>query len=452
MHPRLFLLPHSQLYMGALLSVIALPAVGSIGSCLVSCCSAAACSLACQNCLSSHSILTRSLYVIAWLMMTDWAVNLLSSRLLGYLQMQCEDSMCYGVVGAHKVCFAIVIFHMLLGLLVLGVRDSREKRAVIQNGGWGFKVIFWLALVAGSIFIPNEFIFVWGNYITLIGACLFIVFGLLLLLDLAQAWTEICLDKLMASENNRWKYMLIGTTLSQFGGMATLTGLLYGFYGAQGCTLDLFITSFNLALVLLVTLLCFFPAIQEASPQSGLSQASIVTFYCTFQAFSAITYQPNNESCGPESIGLQTTALVLGAIIVFAILVYSATRSGSQEISYDGERGTSREYLVQSVDHGTMPRSNLDRYDEQEELSGTVYSYSFFHFMMAIAAMYASLLITQWSKIIVEAQPSGLVSIEHTSAAVWIKAVSSWICYSLYVWTLVAPIIMPDRFLVSSSL
>ncbi|KAL0093796.1 serine incorporator/TMS membrane protein [Phycomyces blakesleeanus] len=447
--------------MGALLSVIALPAVGSIGSCIVSCCSAAACSLACQNCLSSHSILTRSLYfvififntIIAWLMMSDWAVNLLSSRLLGYLHMECQDAACYGVVAAHKVCFAIVIFHMLLGLLVLGVRDSREKRAVIQNGGWGFKVIFWLGLVTGSIFIPNEFIFVWGNYISLIGAFLFIIFGLLLLLDIAQAWTEICLDKLMASENNRWKYMLIGTTLSQFSGMTTLTGLLYGFYGTNGCTLDLFLISFNLALTLFVTLLCFFPAIQEASPQSGLSQASIVTFYCTYQVFSAVANRGNDESCSPQSIGLEIVAVVLGTVISFAILVYLATRSGSQEIPYDGERGTSREYLVQSVDHGTIPRSNLDRYDEQEELSGTVYSYSFFHFIMAIAAMYAALLITRCSiPKTVETQPTELVKIEHTYAAVWIKIVSSWISYALYVWTLVAPIMMPDRFLVSSSL
>jgi len=30
-------------------------------------------------------------------------------------------------------------------------------------------------------------------------------------------------------------------------------------------------------------------------------------------------------------------------------------------------------------------------------------------------------------------------------AAVWVKIVSSWICIGLYVWTLVAPILLPDR-------
>jgi len=30
-------------------------------------------------------------------------------------------------------------------------------------------------------------------------------------------------------------------------------------------------------------------------------------------------------------------------------------------------------------------------------------------------------------------------------AAVWVKVVSSWICLGLYIWTLVAPILFPDR-------
>lgn len=37
-------------------------------------------------------------------------------------------------VQVHRVCFALVLFHALLGILLLGVRDSRQKRAGLQNG------------------------------------------------------------------------------------------------------------------------------------------------------------------------------------------------------------------------------------------------------------------------------------------------------------------------------
>ena len=30
-------------------------------------------------------------------------------------------------------------------------------------------------------------------------------------------------------------------------------------------------------------------------------------------------------------------------------------------------------------------------------------------------------------------------------AAVWVKAISSWLCFGIYMWTLVAPVVLPDR-------
>ena len=44
--------------------------------------------------------------------------------------------------------------------------------------------------------------------------------------------------------------------------------------------------------------------------------------------------------------------------------------------------------------------------------------------------------------------PGKEVSIESISAnmsAVWVKIISSWLCFVIYMWTLVAPLILPDR-------
>jgi hypothetical protein len=30
--------------------------------------------------------------------------------------------------------------------------------------------------------------------------------------------------------------------------------------------------------------------------------------------------------------------------------------------------------------------------------------------------------------------------------ASWVKIVSSWVCYAMYIWTLVAPVVVPERF------
>jgi hypothetical protein len=40
--------------------------------------------------------------------------------------------------------------------------------------------------------------------------------------------------------------------------------------------------------------------------------------------------------------------------------------------------------------------------------------------------------------------PNG-VNVVHGEAARWVKIGSSWVCIGLYIWTLIAPLVLPDR-------
>jgi len=76
-----------------------------------------------------------------------------------------------------------------------------------------------------------------------------------------------------------------------------------------------------------------------------------------------------------------------------------------------------------------------------DEEGAVAYSYSFFHFMMVLATLYIMMTITNWYK------PSGsnLNSLSSSVAAFWVKISSSWLCFLLYAWTLLAPVFFPDR-------
>lgn len=37
------------------------------------------------------------------------------------------------------------------------------------------------------------------------------------------------------------------------------------------------------------------------------------------------------------------------------------------------------------------------------------------------------------------------VYIGRSEVAMWMRVVSSWVCMLLYIWSLIAPIVMPDR-------
>jgi hypothetical protein len=43
------------------------------------------------------------------------------------------------------------------------------------------------------------------------------------------------------------------------------------------------------------------------------------------------------------------------------------------------------------------------------------------------------------------ADPNQDVYIGRSETAMWMRVVSSWVCIALYIWSLVAPVLMPDR-------
>lgn len=77
-------------------------------------------------------------------------------------------------------------------------------------------------------------------------------------------------------------------------------------------------------------------------------------------------------------------------------------------------------------------------WDNEED--GVSYSWSFFHFMFALASLYVMMTLTNWYR------PDGETkSLHQNDGSMWVKIVSSWVCIALYTWTLVAPIVLPDR-------
>jgi len=72
--------------------------------------------------------------MFAWLMKTPMAIKLIEKWSYDYIKMDCTNDKCYGVLAVHRVCFALTLFHAILSTSLIGVQDTRDKRAAIQNG------------------------------------------------------------------------------------------------------------------------------------------------------------------------------------------------------------------------------------------------------------------------------------------------------------------------------
>jgi hypothetical protein len=88
--------------------------------------------------------------------------------------------------------------------------------------------------------------------------------------------------------------------------------------------------------------------------------------------------------------------------------------------------------------NGTAARAAND-----DERSSTQYNYAMFHIIFFLATAWVGTLLTMdWE----DGRDGDFATVGRTMWASWVKIVSSWVCYAMYIWTLVAPVVVPERF------
>lgn len=450
-----------------------------------SCCGAATCSAVCSACgKCGNSVATRIAYallllvnsILSWIMLTPWAIKKLEHLTFDYVKIDCPTGQCHGWLAMQRINFALGLFHLIFVGLLFGVSSSRNPRAAIQNGYWGPKVIAWLALVVMSFLIPDTFFQVWGNYVSRFGAMLFLLLGLILLVDLAHTWAEFCLEKIEETESKGWRTVLIGSTLGMYIASLAMTIVMYIFFSGSNCSMNNAVITINLIMWLLASFVSVNPTVQEFNPKAGLAQAAMVAIYCTYLTMSAVSMEPDDKQCNPliRSQGTRTTSIVIGAIVTMLTVAYTTTRAATQSLGLgssgairlpeDDEHGLvtqqpgSRremraEALRRAVEEGSLPADALLSDDDEsddgngtpgdDERQRTQYNYSVFHVIFFLATTWiASLLDMSISA----DQDGDFAPVGRTYFASWVKVVSAWLCYALYTWTLVAPVVLPERF------
>ena len=232
---------------------------------------------------------------------------------------------------------------------------------------------------------------------------------------------------------------------------------------------------------LLISVISVLPTIQEYNPKAGLAQSAMVAVYCTYLVLSAVSMEPDSHACNPlvRANGARTATVVIGAIVTILTIAYTTTRAATQGFALgssgghayarlgeeEGEHGmidqqpaASRremraEALRAAVEAGSLPANALDDDDDStddgreakdDERQGTQYNYSLFHVIFLLATCWVATLLTQSLNDI--EMSDRVAPIGRSYWASWVKIVSSWVCYLIYGWSLLAPVVLPDRF------
>ncbi|RKO97206.1 TMS membrane protein/tumor differentially expressed protein [Caulochytrium protostelioides] len=437
--------------------------------------------------------------VLAWVMETDWAVSRISPITYDYLKLHCPQggNACFGHLAVYRLCAATWTFHALLFAGTYGVRSSRDVRAGLQNGFWGLKLLLWMLLVGAAFTIPNPVFTAWAHTIAAPLAALFLLTQIVLLIDFAYTSSEKMLSKWEETQDKRYLALLLVLALGGISAAIAGTGLAYAWFGGGGCTLNQFFITFNIVLCTGAVVLSITPMVQEANPRSGIAQSAMVVLYATYLTPSrpwdgwlpphggdrrddALLYRMNANMpahCNPtlQSERTQTTTLVLGSLFTFLALAYSTSRAAmkgglltanppSDDAGVGPNTGVPqgedvRRHLLAAVESGALPASALNHVSDDDdgedgpaiqddEVQAVAYSYAFFHFIFLSAACYLAMLITNWTTVSIADGIGGhapVGTVGKSIAAVWVKMVSSWVVLVLYIWTLMAPVLLPDR-------
>ncbi|XP_020584932.1 probable serine incorporator, partial [Phalaenopsis equestris] len=172
----------------------------------------------------------------------------------------------------------------------------------------------------------------------------------------------------------------------------------------------------------------------------SLLPASVISLYCTYLCYNGLSSEPRDYECNNlhnHSKAVSTGSLAIGLLTTVLSVVYSAVRAGSS---------TTLLSPPASPRAGSdKPLLSFDKIEEQdgkkEESVPVSYSYSFFHLIFSLASMYSAMLLTGWSSSVGET--GKLIDVGWPS--VWVRIVTGWATAALFIWSLIAPILLPDR-------
>ncbi|KAJ1795976.1 Membrane protein tms1 [Coemansia sp. RSA 2399] len=466
-------------------------ALGCMSSQFFSCLASLGCSCLCAGCRSmkvSGSIGTRASYAgmfvlnstIAYAMTTSWGIDLVKRITWGFISLKCPEGVCYGTLAVHRMCFSLSLWHLIQGFLTMGVVDSKHPRAQVQNGYWVVKFFGWIALAVLSFVIPNGFFEFYSKYVAMVGAAVFLLVQLVLLVDFAYNMAEGCIERWEETERPLWRNILVGGTAGSYVAFAIMTVVDYVYFAADGCSRNQFFITANMLLCIVVSAAAVHPRVQEANLKSGLAQAGMVTAYASYLVTSALAGSPPGDDsdaqpvCNPlaSAAGARVTMAVVGAFFTIGAICYSTTNAAvkgntlirtpsssdyqplatsdpSESVALSSTNAQLRQNALRdAVASGALPASALaDESDDAEssgddEKLGVQYNYTFFHVIFCLASMYVAMLLTNWNSINSE---DHVIIIGRSVMAVWVKVITSWLCLALYSWTLLAPVVLTDR-------
>ncbi|EFJ19682.1 hypothetical protein SELMODRAFT_110336 [Selaginella moellendorffii] len=299
----------------------------------------------------------------------------------------------FGTQAVLRVSLGNFLFFLAFAIVMIGVKNQSDQRDSWHHGGWMAKLILWLTVMVLMFFLPNGLVDAYGA-ISRFGSGVFLLVQVIILLDFTHNWNAAW----VAKDEQFWYIALLLISIFCYTISFVFSGLLFRWFNPSGhdCQLNTFFIVTTIILAIAFAVISLHPQVN-----GSLLPASVIAVYCTYICYSALSSEPRNYECNGlhkhENV-VSTGTLVLGMLTTLLSVVYSAVRAGSS---------------TTFLSPPSSPRAGL---------------------------MYSAMLLTGWGN-----SAEGKDTIDVGWPSVWVRICTQWLTAILYVWSLVAPLLFPDR-------
>jgi hypothetical protein len=350
----------------------------------------------------------------------------------------CCRSTCGGVFSVYRFSFTLCVFFATLALFTAA---KSKVGAKAHRGFWFLKLTFLIGLLVSTLFIENATLVGYRDAARVL-SLLFLLILLVILID----WGYTVNETLIAWDDDSdyegacgWRMGIVVLGLGMYA--ASLTGwvLLYVYYGHPECPLQQTLISLTLLLSLALTAV----SCSKIAPHGTLLVSGIVTLYTTYLCWSALA-ESTDTTCNPfPPAECSSWDMIFGGLVMALCILFSANSASSAELKMDSvihgdPQGTSATSdLEKPLDDSANPSS-----DEEDEVHAEAHWH--YHGMMAMAALYMAMLLTEWSDVAADAPPDDFKA-GRNPESLWIKIASQWVCLAIYAWSLLAPYLLRNH-------
>eukprot|EP00035_Acanthoeca_spectabilis_P036767 m.41604 g.41604 ORF g.41604 m.41604 type:complete len:447 (-) comp8227_c0_seq1:136-1476(-) len=404
-------------------------------------------------CVTTSATATRVAYAIMFTLssITAWVMlaGSIGERLNSQRQFTGEIAECeigdsaqqcgarWSQLAVLRIMFAAFLFFGFMGIMMCGVKNSRDVRSSWQNGFWFWKVAMWIGLTVAAFFIHNDWFVKYWGYFGLVGAFIYMIIQGVYVVLFSHAWAA----RFKSDDPGRSATTVpLGTLLSLlFILIITVVLYIYYTYGESrgGCERNKVIISINFLLFLVMLIAGVKSTVDETR---GLLQPAVISAYTTYLTWSAVSQ--TTDRCLPDDNDPSDWLTLVVGFLLALIVIINASTMYINSAAVEADQVESSTTTDDNGDKVTVIKMYTPR---DNEVAMVQYVWWAFHWQIALACCFMQNVLTNWATI--RTSDGGTASAEvdsgDSTAPIWIQAVAGYIVVAIYLWDVLGPVCGP---------